>query len=294
MEELSFLNRLLPELHFGPNTVLGPGDDCAALDTGGPEWLLAAADHLIADVHFFSGSTPPDEAGAKLLNRNASDIAAMGGTPRWALLTLAANGCSNEELLQFSLGAAGAAEACGAALVGGDVSGLPQKGLSATLTILGTVPKDELVTRSGARPGEVLCVTGFIGNSLATGHHLHFRPRLAEGRILASGHFAGAMLDISDGLLLDAKRLSEMSKVRVELDPARVPLREGATLPEALSDGEDYELLFTVRPSRLAELQKRLSFAVIGRIMEGTPSVVVSPDGKDLLKGNCGYEHGKH
>jgi len=293
MEELAFLEKLLPALHFGADTVLGPGDDCAALDNGGPELLLAAADHVIADIHYFADKTPPELAGAKLFNRNASDIAAMGGTPRWALLALAANHYSNDRLLAFARGAAQAAEAAGAALVGGDVSSLAAPGLSASLTILGSVPKTELITRSGARPGDFLCVTGEIGNSLDSGHHLNFRPRLAEGRLLAANHYASAMLDVSDGLLLDALRLCRMSHVRLTLDPAAVPLRAGAKLPDALRDGEDYELLFTVPPEKLAEMQKHLHAAVIGKVCAGTPGIT-DPAGNDLLTGNNGYEHGKH
>ena len=294
MEELALLSRLLPTLKFGADTVLGPGDDCAALDCGGPELVLAAVDHLIAGVHYLREDTPPEAAGAKLFNRNASDIAAMGGTPRWALLALAADGCGNDELLAFAQGAARAAEACGAALAGGDIASLPSPGLSASLTILGTVPRGEMIARSGARPGDLVCVTGEIGNSYLSGHHLDFTPRLAEGRLLASRHLATAMLDVSDGLLLDAARLAEMSQVRLELDPERVPLRAGAKLPDALGDGEDYELLFTVPRERLGELRDTVAATVIGRVCAGTPGGVTDPSGGDLLTGKTGYEHGKH
>ena len=291
MEELSLLARLLPQLRSGPDVVLGPGDDCAALDCGGPELVLAAVDHLIAGKHYLRENTSPGAAGAKLFNRNASDIAAMGGTPRWALLALAANGCGNDELVEFAAGAARAAEACGAFLVGGDIAELASPGLSASLTILGTVPRGEMVTRSGAKAGDLVCVTGEIGNSFLSGHHLSFAPQLAEGRFLAREHLATAMLDVSDGLLLDASRLAASSHVRIELDPAKVPLRAGAKLPDALADGEDYELLFTAPPDRAHELAGHA--AVIGRVLAGPPGVT-GPDGRDLLTGKTGYEHGKH
>ncbi len=292
MDELSLLEQLLPGLHCGRDTVIGPGDDCAALDCGGPELLLAAADHLIADVHYFAENTRPEDAGAKLFNRNASDIAAMGGRPRWALLSAAAKDFDNDYLLRFSQGAARAAKVCDASLVGGDIAGLPFPGLSASLTILGSVPKDEVITRAGARAGDLVCVTGCIGNSLLSGHHLNFRPRLEEGRILASKHLAHAMLDVSDGLLLDLQRMAEMSGVQMVLDPARVPLRAGAKLPEALSDGEDYELLFTISPEREKELES-IAASVIGTVRAGSPAVL-DPAGKDLLTGKKGYEHGKN
>ena len=291
MEELALLSRLLPTLGFGPDTVLGPGDDCAALDCGGPDLVLAAVDHLISGVHYLREATAPEAAGAKLFNRNASDIAAMGGTPRWALLALAADGCGNDELVEFAAGTAHAAEACGAFLVGGDIAELASPGLSASLTILGTVPRGEMVTRSGAKAGDLVCVTGEIGNSFRSGHHVSFSPRLAEGRFLAREHLATAMLDVSDGLLLDAMRLAASSHVRIEIDPAKVPLRAGAKLPDALGDGEDYELLFTAPPDRGRELAGHA--AIIGRVLAGTPGVI-GPSGNDLLTGKTGYEHGKH
>ena len=292
MDELALLGRLLPSLHSGPDTVVGPGDDCAAVDCGGDRLLLAAADHLIAGIHYLRQETDPALAGAKLFNRNASDIAAMGGTPCWALLTLAANGCPDDELLAFAQGAAQAAEKCGASLIGGDIASLPEPGLSASLTILGMVKKEEIICRKGAKTGDLLCVTGLIGNAYLSGHHLTFTPRLKEGRFLAENHLAGAMLDISDGLLLDAARLAEMSQVQLILDAAKVPLREGAGLPGALSDGEDYELLFTVPRERLGELTGKMDFTVIGEVRSGKPGVF-GPDGENLLTGKTGYEHGK-
>ena len=292
MDELALLGRLLPSLHSGPDTVVGPGDDCAAVDCGGDRLLLAAADHLIAGIHYLRQETDPALAGAKLFNRNASDIAAMGGTPCWALLTLAANGCPDDELLAFAQGAAQAAEKCGASLIGGDIASLPEPGLSASLTILGMVEKEEIICRKGAKTGDLLCVTGLIGNAYHSGHHLTFMPRLKEGRFLAENHLASAMLDISDGLLLDAARLAEMSQVQLILDAAKVPLRGGAGLPGALSDGEDYELLFTVPRERLGELTGKMDFTVIGEVRSGKPGVF-GPDGENLLTGKTGYEHGK-
>ena len=293
MDELALLGRFLPSLHSGADTVVGPGDDCAAVDCGGSQLLLAAADHLIAGIHYLRQDTPPALAGAKLFNRNASDIAAMGGTPRWALFTLAANGCPDDELLAFAQGVAQAAEKCGAAVIGGDIASLPEPGLSASLTILGMVKKEEMLCRKGAKAGDLLCVTGPIGNSYCSGHHLTFSPRLAEGRFLAENRLASAMLDISDGLLLDAARLAEMSQVQILLDPAKVPLRVGAQLPSALSDGEDYELLFTVPRDKIGELAGKMDFAVIGEVLSGEPGVY-APDGENLLTGRTGYEHGKH
>lgn len=296
LQERNILKALLPSLAAFPGVALGPGDDCAALEIPGENYLLAAVDQLIAHVHFDPAATPPGIAGAKLMKRNLSDIAAMGGVPRWALLSVAAAGRDPEWVLAFCRGAAEAGVEWGVPVVGGDLAGLPEPGVAASLSILGEVAKDRMVLRSGARPGDFLYVTGCCGNSFESGHHLSFRPRLREGRFLGENRFASAMLDISDGLLLDALRLAERSGRELLLDPRRVPLREGATAETALRDGEDYELLFTVPQDRAAELEERwpAEFAPLARIgaaREGAPRVV-DPSGRILSEnGVLGYEH---
>ena len=140
MNELHLLHTLLPELPVDASVPVGPGDDCAVLDVGNGEQLLAAVDQLIGDVHYYTDGTAPEAAGAKLLKRNLSDIAAMGGIPRWALLTLASGGRDDDWLLRFARTVAREAAAYGVLLVGGDLAALPQSGRGevATLTILGT------------------------------------------------------------------------------------------------------------------------------------------------------------
>ena len=289
MEELKILSGLLPELEQNATVAVGPGDDCAVLKLpGGNVDLLAAADQLICDVHYTS-DTPPEVAGAKLMKRNLSDIAAMGGRPLWALLTVAANGRSSEWLLRFCRGAAECGKSYGVPIVGGDLASLPPRTEVGTLTILGEVPRGKAVLRSGAKPGEAVYVTGEIGNSFASRHHLDFTPRLAEGEFLRGR--AGAMLDISDGLLLDASRIARASQVDVVIDAVRVPLRSGAELPRALSDGEDYELLFTAAPGLEAAWPHDLT--PIRRIGETRPGTgrVLDINGEAFINGNLGYEH---
>ncbi len=300
IHELSILSALLPELGAAPDVPVGPGDDCAAIDLGGGVLLLAAVDQLIGGVHFVTAETPPRVAGAKLIKRNLSDIAAMGGTPKWALLTLAAEGRSDEYLLEFALGAAEEGRKYNVPVVGGDLASLPPgSNLEvSTLTILGTVPASEIVKRSGARPGDLLYVTGALGNSFHSGRHLDFTPRLAEGRFLAQNGCVSAMLDISDGTLLDASRLAAASGVAIELDPARLPRHLDASLEGALSDGEDYELLFTVPADKENELLGcwPATFAPLTRIGRARgrerPGTVLSPAGNDLLQNRrSGYVH---
>ena len=290
LEELKILTALLPELKQDGSVSVGPGDDCAVLKFPGAAGceLLAAVDQLARNVHYTS-DTAPELAGAKLLKRNLSDIAAMGGTPLWALLTVAAGGRDAEWVLRFCRGVAECAEKYHVAVTGGDLAGLGADTEVATLTILGEVPAGEAVLRSGARAGDAIYVTGEIGNSFFSRHHLVFTPRLAEGRFLRT--HAHAMLDVSDGLLLDARRLARASRVDLKIDAAALPLRDGAKLPDALSDGEDYELLFTAH----AGLEKlwRHDFAKLTCIGEVLPGAgrVLDADGREYLHSKAGYEH---
>ena len=288
LEELKILETLLPELPQDASVVLGPGDDCAVLETSGDTELLAAVDQLARDIHY-TADTPPGLAGEKLLKRNLSDIAAMGGTPRWALLTVAAGGRDGRWVLEFCRGVSRCAAKYRVSVAGGDLAGLKTDTEVATLTILGEVPAGRAIRRSGARPGDALYVTGEIGNSFASRHHLTFSPRLEEGVFLRGK--ATAMLDISDGLLLDARRLARASQADLKLDAALVPLRAGARLPDALSDGEDYELLFTAPPELETRWDRRLAkLTRIGEVLPGEGRIL-DADGNEYNLDRIGYEH---
>ena len=298
-DELEILKKVLPAIPCGDDVPVGPGDDCAAIDLGNGTLLLAAVDQLIADVHYLGEKTPPEEAGLKLLKRNLSDIAAMGGVPRWALLTVAAGGRDNDWISRFLLAVAEGCRKYGVSLTGGDLAGLPRQyhGDVSTLTILGTAERETIQLRSGAKAGDRVFVTGTLGNSFYSEHHLHFEPRLREGRFLAQHGFARAMMDISDGLLLDAGRMAESSALTMVLDPAALPLREGADIAGALGDGEDYELLFAVPPEKVESLLQAwdASFAPlheIGELQHGSPAVL-DREGRDLTRiYQNGYIHG--
>ena len=298
MNEIKLLGKILPGLRQDKDVFLGPGDDCAALDLGSGELLLAAVDQVISAVHYDRPATAPRAAAAKLLKRNLSDIAAMGGKAKWALLALASNTNDDKYLLEFYEGLREAAEKFNISLCGGDFAALPagEAGEVASLTILGTVEQDLLCRRSGARAGDIVFVTGALGNSYKSGRHLSFYPRLAEGRFLAEGAYAAAMIDISDGLLLDAQRLAQASRIAVMLELENIPVNPDASLEQALGDGEDYELLFCVPPEKAEVLLKNWPFETgltsIGKIKTNPPGEVVSPDGEDLSKRfKSGYEH---
>ncbi len=255
-----FLEALLPQLGVMPDAVvIPPGDDCAALRWGPDRLLLLTVDQVIGDRHFRRtgpGTATPEQAGRKLLARNLSDIAAMGGKPLFALLAVALGPPEDTVWLErFHGGLLELARAWQVALIGGDLARAPQDMVS-SLTLLGEAPVNRVLRRAGARPGDLLFATGEFGQSEPTGHHLTFTPRLREGAWLAERQLARAMMDVSDGLALDAVRLCRASHVALRLELGAIPVRTPhTTLAQALGDGEDYELIFAVAPGQAAELK---------------------------------------
>ncbi len=295
MKEELFVKKLASILKQGPDVLEGPGDDCAAIDLGLEELLLAAADQVVSDVHFEEGRTKPAAVAKKLLNRNLSDIAAMGGRPTHALVTIALNPVDKAWLEDFHKGLQEAAAPCGVSIVGGDISSSKAPGHFCSLSILGRVAKGMLCLRSNAQAGELLYCSGSFGNSFLSGKHLDFSPRLAEGRFLA-GRFTKAMMDVSDGLLKDARRMAEASKLALEIDLERIPLAPGATLDAALSEGEDYELIMAVPQAKAAELERLWPFketplTCIGKFIEGPCGEAFNRKGERLSSGNDGFDH---
>jgi thiamine-monophosphate kinase len=237
---------------------VGPGDDCAVLDFGLDKFRLLAVDQLVSDIHYVKAATSPEEIATKLVSRNVSDIAAMGGMPAQALLamTLTSDSWKRKGWVDGFLAAiAIEAKRWNMSVCGGDISSTTSETDSFSLTITGWVEKDRLTKRSDAQHGDILYATGEFGDSFHSGHHLNFTPRLNEARFLAKS-FAHAMIDVSDGLQLDAARIAEMSKLNLEIDIDAIPLRGKATIEQALSDGEDYELLFSVSSQKSSKLEK--------------------------------------
>lgn len=278
------------------DTVVGPGDDCAVLEFGG-KYLLAAADQVIKNVHYLP-DTPPEQIATKLLKRNISDIAAMGGIPRWALLTMAVNGRSEEWFQRFFAGLEDCARSYGVDIAGGDLGSLPEDGDCLSLTILGEVDRNSLCLRKNAHPGDFIVVTGQLGNTFNSGHHLEFEPRLAEGRFLAENAFTGCMMDISDGLAADLPKLLAESGCGAEIQLEKIPCRNNCTWQQALSDGEDYELLFTAAADKCARLMECWPFAVplsvIGIVNDKKSTLIYTENGRNVPEvGVGGYEHFK-
>lgn len=227
-----------------PKSPFGIGDDCAVLPASrGPQ--LITVDPVIYPRHF-NDTMPPSAAGEKLLKRNLSDLAAMGGRPTAAVLALTLSPRTRLDWLeQFYRSLAAQARAYRVPIVGGDISEGDPSALAASLTLLGEATGPRVVTRTGARRGDLIFVTGVLGGSLASGHHYRFTPRLKEGAWLARRAEVRAMMDISDGLAKDLHALTPRGTVPA-LDPAAMPCRAGCDVRAALTDGEDYELVFAL------------------------------------------------
>lgn len=228
----------------------GPGDDTAVLPVREPAANLLTVDCLLHARHF-DDSVPPEEAGAKLLLRNLSDIAAMGGMPHDAVVAFfGPEALSLEWLERFTRGLAACARQYGIALVGGDLS-RSHGDCGASLTLTGHAARPLL--RKAARPGDRLWVSGALGGSLPSGRHTRFTPRLREGQWLAAAEGVRGAMDLSDGLGLDLPRFLAPGTAAA-LEPEAIPLHGDARaaahasghppLWHALHDGEDYELLF--------------------------------------------------
>ena len=295
LTERGLIARLRPRLATRPDVLVGAGDDCALVRPPAPgEVLVLKSDPVICGRHFLP-DTEPRRIGHKALGRVLSDFAAMGAEPRWGLIDFSAPPDTPAETAeQIYEGIHALAERYGVAIAGGDTTAADT--LSLHVFVAGAVPEGKALLRSAAEPGDSLYVTGLLGRSYESGHHLDFEPRLKEGRFLASHRFASAMLDISDGLLLDASRLAAASQVALTVEKERIPLRAGAEPDTAWSDGEDYELLFTVPGGSAARLEEiwPAGFAPITRIgfVSAGSGEVLAPGGKSLIEHRkSGYEH---
>jgi thiamine-monophosphate kinase len=251
---------------------VGVGDDCAVLRTE-KHPLLFKTDIVVEGVHF-GPRTSPGLIGRKALARALSDIAAMGGVPLAAVITLGLPpGESPRRLTAIYRGIEALAKKQGVELVGGETTRAAQ--LFLNVALLGECRDGPPVLRAGARAGDFIFVTGQLGATQAR-HHLVFEPRLAEGRWLARHRVATAMMDLSDGLGADLPRLGEASRLGYEIDVHKLPRRRGASVESALNDGEDFELLFTVSPNRVGWLKKKWPFATalhcIGMMRKGPAS----------------------
>lgn len=267
------------ELRFDGRVEIGPGDDCALVRFGQNLQLLKT-DCVVEGIHFLT-ETPGRAVGWKALCRVISDIGAMGGDPLDAVITVAISPDRELEwLTDLYAGLNEAAARYGVNLVGGETSRSPGP-VFVSVALTGKIEKERLVVRSGGKIGDRLYVTGRLGGSLQ-GKHLSFEPRLAESRWLTQNFKLHAMIDLSDGLGSDLARLARASGTGFEIDFSALPKNAGCSEEQALTDGEDYELLFATSDEDGAKLEPNwikafpeLPLTRIGRLTElnGDPRI---------------------
>lgn len=250
----------------------GPGDDCAVVDEGGESLRLLKTDALVEGVHF-TREADPEKVGWKAVARVVSDFAAMGGKPERFLVTVALPDSMEVEWIEnFYRGMGRCFEAFEAVLAGGETCRVPE-GSAPVISIAATgeVARENLVTRSGGKPGDELWVTGELGGSLK-GKHLTFFPRVEEARWLAENRKPSAMMDLSDGVARDLPRLAKASGCGYFVERDLLPVTEGCDADAALGDGEDFELMFAISnsaglPEAWAERFPELRLTRIGRLV---------------------------
>jgi len=297
----------------GEGVALGIGDDCALLAVAPGEQLAVSTDTLVAGVHF-PDPCDPFLLGQRSLAVAVSDLAAMGASPLAFTLALTLPTVTADWLQAYAQGLNQMARACGVALVGGDTTRGP---LSLTMTVFGRVPSGQALTRSGAQPGDLLCVGGELGNAAGAlplvlgersaepavaepllAHYWSPRPQIDLG--LALRGQASAAMDISDGLLADCGHIAQASGVALRVERERLPLSNAlsaflgrsAAQHAALSGGDDYVLLFTLPPVRLsALLAEGWPVHVVGSVTAGQGVTLVDDLGHDITPQIRGYQH---
>ena len=272
------------------DVMTGIGDDCAVVRPSSKKGILKLlkTDALVEGIHFVPG-TPLELVGWKGLCRPLSDVAAMGGTPLHAMITVAApSSWKVSDWKSLYRGIGKAARAFGVSVVGGETVRSPGPCfLSVALT--GEVERKGHKLRSGANPGDLICVTGKLGGSLKSTRHLRFRPRLAEGRWLGTEPGVTAMMDLSDGLGSDLPKLAHESDCSFSIATDSVPRHAGCTVKEALSDGEDYELLTTISPKAWPGIMTRWSARFPATSLTCIGSMIPAGDKATSLP--SGYDH---
>lgn len=308
MNEFELIAQLTRSLPANNSVVVAAGDDCAVLDLGLPDRLLLfKTDAVVEGVHF-TAEAPPEKVGHKALARCLSDIAAMAGTPNSALITLALPRKYELDYIKaIYAGMETLAQRYDVAIVGGETTTNPER-LLISVALLGTVPRGKAVLRSGARKGDAIFVTGELGGSLAA-RHLDFEPRLAEAQWLAHHFSIHSMIDLSDGLAGDLRHVLKASGAGAELLAGAIPISRGARLASraetsakppllaALTDGEDFELLFTVASRDAVPLLDawkkhfpKLKLSCIGKVTAGDSISIRDKEGVRKLSAH-GYEH---
>lgn len=329
--ELGLIKKLAGQFAAShPRVIKGIGDDTSVTIQDENKYLLCTTDTLVEDIHFSLKYTPSYNLGKKAVSISLSDIAAMGGTPMFLLTSLILPAATSTDFIDFLYkGIKEKADESGVALIGGNTSSSPGKIIIST-TMLGEVPKDQLVLRKGASVGDMIYVTGLLGDSSlglkiwkqkgnrpitdpflkdAMLAHIDPAPRVREGRRIAEKQLATAMIDISDGLILDLRHIAEESDVGARVWFKKIPISTGLKrwvvdhpqdIALAISGGEDYELLFTISKenSRSIDAVSRelnIPITYIGEIVSKEEGLTVLDEKNEPFPLTAeGFEHFKN
>jgi len=310
LKEKLLIDRIRRTARGNRSVGTGIGDDCAVLRLPRSHEALVTTDFSLEDVHFRREWHPSDSVGHRCLARGLSDIAAMGGVPRAAFLSLALPpDLSQKWVDQFVAGLLKLAKRYSVPLAGGDTAQSPA-GILADIVVLGSAPAGKAILRSGAKPGDLLYVTGALGSSSSAlnrlrdgeklkpkSHPKHFypEPRIAIGQFLREKKLASAMIDISDGLSTDLAHICDESKVGAVVYGNSLPMANGlgdGGLQLALHGGEEYELLFTAKPGR--RIPKEIGgvpITRIGEMVRERQMKLAQPDGTAMILRSAGWQH---
>ncbi len=276
--EFGLIDLLRQQVPVDAKVICGIGDDAAVLPYTKARHLLLTTDMMAEGVHFTRRMNAL-QIGYKAMACNISDIAAMGGLPTHAVVSIALPpSISVEWVVDMYKGMAAVAKPFGVSVVGGDT--IKADKIVINIALLGEIEKKYLITRDGAKPGDWIFVTGPLGGSLKSGRHLTFTPRVEQARFLVKHFKPNAMMDISDGLAGDLNHILKASHVGAHLYKESIPLNKGVSFQQALTDGEDFELLFTlpaVKAKKLIEWQsknKRWFFYQIGEIISDQTKLI--------------------
>ncbi len=326
IDELSALSVIRERFQKASGDVeLGIGDDAAAVRFDPDKLVLSTTDIQVEDVHFVKSLITPKELARKAVAVSVSDIGAMGGVPKFILASVGFSRDENEQYLdELIKGFLTSQEEFGVELIGGNLSSSNM--LFVDITVLGEVEPELMVKRHGANPGDLIFVSGTLGDSalglkilqedggvegaqVLINRHLHPSPRLTLGRELAVNRIATAMIDVSDGLLLDLERITVQQNVGAAIELEKVPRSEEYTsivgnyyedkYSPALSGGEDYELLFTSQESRRAEIEAisaslNVQISEIGTVTQSNSIDIAAVNGEYKTINKRGFVHFKN
>jgi len=306
MSEKKLIRHIRRLARASASVVTGIGDDCAVLRLPPGHELLVTTDFSIENVHFRRDWHSPELVGRRCLTRGLSDIAAMGGEPRAAFLSLAvASDVPQEWVNRFLKGLLDLAQEFKLPLAGGDTAQSP-RGIQADIVVVGSVPKGKAILRSGAKPGDQIYVTGELGRAAAAllrlaqskpgFHYLPPQARVAVGQSLRRRGIVSAMIDVSDGLSTDLEHICLESHVGAEIQAHAIPRaqieRKPVALEQALHGGDDYELLFT-SPAAVRAQVAGVRVTRIGQITHSKGMRLITEDGKKRRLKAEGWEHFK-